>query len=152
MRKAAMIFLAVLAFAFISCNRELDHTVTHRGRDGRPDQWVYRIDKDTYKIAIDTNGDGRPDVVKTYKDDELVRIESDRNFDGRTDLVQEYSRGVLTREVHDDDFDGKPEKIEEFRHGKLAIVERDPQERGYIDIVEYYDDSGNLIRREVRQK
>jgi hypothetical protein len=63
-----------------------------------------------------------------------------------------YSHGDLIREIHDDNFDGKPEKIEEFRHGKLAIVERDPQERGYIDIVEYYDDSGKLIRREVRQK
>jgi hypothetical protein len=36
--------------------------------------------------------------------------------------------------------------------GKLASVERDPQERGYIDIVECYDDSGKLIRREVRKK
>jgi len=151
MRKAA-IFLAALAFSFISCSRGPDGTVTHRGRDGRPDQWVYRIDKDSYKIAIDTNGDGRPDVVKTYKDDELVQIESDRNFDGQVDLVQEYSHGILIHEIHDDDFDGKPEKIEEFRHGKLAIVERDPQERGYIDIVEYYDDSGKLIRREARKK
>ncbi|MGD0290476.1 MAG: hypothetical protein ABSC63_12575 [Candidatus Binataceae bacterium] len=151
MRKAA-IFLAVLAFGFISCSREPDRTVTHRGRDGRPDQWVYRIDKDRYKIALDTNGDGRPDVVKTYKDNQVVQIESDRNFDGQTDLVQVYSNGDLIREIHDDDFDGKPEKTEEFRHGKLAIVERDPQERGYIDIVEYYDDSGKLIRREVRQK
>jgi hypothetical protein len=149
MRKAA-IFLGVLAFGFISCNREPDNTVIHRGRDGRPDQWEYQIDKNTYKIAIDTNGDGRPDVVKTYEYKELVEIESDRNFDGQVDLVQEYSHGLLVREVHDDDFDGKPEKIEEFRLGKLAIVERDPQERGYIDIVEYYDDSGKLIRREVR--
>src|SRR5271163_2177637 len=151
MRKAA-ILLAVMAFGFICCSREPDRTVTHRGRDGRPDQWVYRIDKDTFKIAIDTNGDGRPDVVKTYKDDELVEIDSDRNFNGQTDLVQEYSHGVLTREIHDDDFDGKPETIKEFRHGKLAIIERDPQERGYIDIVEYYDDSGKLVRREVRKK
>jgi hypothetical protein len=151
MRKA-VIFLPALAFGFISCNREPDRTVTHRGRDGRPDQWVYRIDKDDYKIAIDTNGDGRPDVVKTYKDDEIVQIESDRNFDGKVDLVQEYSHGVIAREIHDDDFDGKPEKIEEFKHDKLAIVERDPQERGFIDIVEYYDDSGKLIRREVRQR
>src|SRR5438132_10566658 len=151
MRKAAVL-LAVVAFGFISCSREPDGTVTHRGRDGHPDQWVYRINNDTYKIAIDTNGDGRPDVVKTYKDDELVQIESDRNFNGDVDLVQEYSHGVLIREIHDDDFNGKPEKIEEFRQGKLAIVERDPQERGYIDIVEYYDDSGKLIRREVREK
>jgi hypothetical protein len=151
MRKGA-IFLTALAFGFISCSRAPDRTVTHRGRDGRPDQWVYRISKDSYKLAIDTNGDGRPDVVKTYKDNELVEIESDRNFDGKTDLVQVYSHGVLIRAVHDDNFDGKPEKIQEFRHGKLAIVERDPQERGYIDVVEYYDDSGKLIRREVRQK
>ena len=144
--------MPALAFGFISCNRVPDRTVTHRGRDGRPDQWVYRIDKDDYKIAIDTNGDGRPDVVKTYKDDEIVQIESDRNFDGKVDLVQEYSHGVIAREIHDDDFDGKPEKIEEFKHDKLAIVERDPQERGFIDIVEYYDDSGKLIRREVRQR
>lgn len=151
MRKAA-IFLAALAFGFISCSREPEGTVSHRDRHGRPDQWIYRIDKDTYKIAIDTDGDGQPDVIKTCKNNELVEIESDRNFNGQVDLVQEYSHGVLIREIHDDDFDGKPETIEEFRHGKLAIVERDPKERGYIDIVEYYDDSGKLIRREVRQK
>ncbi len=151
MRNAA-IFLAALALGFISCSREPDGTVTHRGRDGRPDQWVYRINKDEYKLAIDTNGDGRPDVVKTYRDNQIVKIESDRNFNGQVDLVQEYSHGVLSREIRDDDFDGKPESIREFRHGKLAIVERDPQERGYIDIVEYYDDSGKLIRREVRKK
>ncbi len=151
MRRAA-ILLAALAFSFISCSRKPDGTVTHRDRDGHPDQWVYRIDKETYKLAIDTNGDGRPDIVKTYKDNELVQVESDRNFDGQVDLVQEYSHGVLVREIHDDNFDGKPEAIKEFRNGKLAIVERDPKERGYVDIVEYYDDSGKLIRREVRQK
>jgi len=96
MRRAAIFFFALVAFGFISCGREPYGTITHRGRDGRPDQWVYRIDKDNYKISIDTNDDGRPDVVKTFKDNELVRIESDRNFDGRVDLVQEYSRGVLT--------------------------------------------------------
>jgi hypothetical protein len=151
MRKAA-IFLVALAFSFISCSREPDGTVTHRARGGRPDQWIYRIDKDEYKIAVDTNGDGRPDVVKIYRGNELVEIDSDRNFNGQVDLVQQYLHGVLVREIHDDDFDGKPEKIEEFKHGKLAIVERDPQERGYIDIVEYYDDSGKLTRREVRQR
>ncbi len=129
MRKAA-IFLALVAFGFISCSREPYGTVTHRGSDGRPDQWVYRIDKDN----------------------ELVKVESDRNFNGQVDLVQEYSHGVLIRELHDDDFDGKIESIKEFRKGRVAIVERDPRERGYIDIVEYYDDSGNLIRRETRHQ
>jgi hypothetical protein len=152
MRKAA-IFLAALTFGVISCNREPGGTVTHRGRDGRPDQWEYRIDEHTYNIAIDTNADGHPDVVKTYINNELFQIERDRNFDGQPDLVQEYSHGVLLREFHDDDFDGKLEAIKTFRpNGTLEMVERDPQERGYIDIVEYYDESGRLIRREVRKK
>ena len=151
MREAAILF-AIVTLGFISCSRRQYGTIIHRGRDGRPDQWVYRIGKGTYKLSIDTNDDARPDVVKTLRNKELVRIEHDRNFDGRVDLVQEYSCGLPVREVHDDDFDGKPETIERFRDGKLAIVERDPQERGYIYVVEYYDDSGKLIRREFRSK
>jgi hypothetical protein len=105
----------VLAFGFISCTREPDRTVTHRGREGRPDQWVYPIDKDSYKIAIDTNGDGRPDVVKTYKNSQVVQIESDqiesdRNFDGQTDLVQVYAHWDLIREIHDDTSMASPRK------------------------------------------
>src|SRR5215469_16963042 len=144
------ILVTATALSLICCRHEPTGTVTHRGRNGRPDQWIYRIDNHHYKLAIDTNGDGQPDVVKTFKDDELVEIESDRDFNGQVDLVQQYSRGILIREVHDDNFDGKPETIKEFRQGKLAIVERDPQERGYIDVVEYYDAAGRLIRRETR--
>ena len=95
---------------------------------------------------------GGPTLSKRTKDSELVRVESDRNFDGQVDLVQEYSRGVLIRELHDDDFDGKIETIKDFRNGKLAMVERDPKERGHIDIVEYYDDAGKLIRLESRHE
>jgi hypothetical protein len=128
------ILLVAIACGFIACNQEPECTVMHRGRDGRPDHWVYRIEK------------------HTYTDKELVKIEGNRNFDGQVDLVKVYSHGLLVREIHDDDFDGKPQKIENFRHGKLAIVELDPQERSYIDIVEYYNDSGKLIRREFQQK
>jgi hypothetical protein len=142
-----------LALTLLSCDRGSYGVVTHRGRDGRPDQWVQRISPDEYQISIDTTGDGNPNVVKSYKDNELVRIESDRNFDGKVDLVQEYSHGILTHETHDDNFDGRPETVKTFRpNGTLAIVERDPNERGVIDIVEYYDEAGRLTRREVRKK
>lgn len=125
MRKAA-IFVAALAFSLISCNRAPEGNVVHRGRDGHPDQWLYRTSKDAYTIAIDTNGDGRPDVVKTYTGNDLVKIERDRNFNGQADLVQEYSHGVPTREVRDDNFDGKPETIEIYRKGKLAMISTTP--------------------------
>jgi len=148
MRKSAIL---VIACAFLlACQRQSPGIVTHRSRDGRPDQWLYREDADQYKILIDTNGDERPDVIKTFRRGQLVQVERDRNFNGVVDLVQQYSQNVLVREIHDDDFDGKPESIRTFRGGKLVMVERDTRERGYIDIVEYYNDSGKLIRREIR--
>ena len=152
MRKAVIVSTAI-AFGLISCSREPYGVVSHRGRNGHPDQWILRINKDTYRVSIDTNGDGRPDVIKSYQENEIVKIEDDRNSDGKVDLVQEYAHGVLLREVHDDNFDGRPEAIKTFRpNGTLAIIERDPRERGYVDVVEYYDASGKLTRREVRPK
>ena len=65
MREAAILF-AMVTFGFISCSGE-PYTITHYGRKGRPDQWIYRMDKDTYKISIDTNDDARPDVMKTLR-------------------------------------------------------------------------------------
>jgi hypothetical protein len=152
MPKAAVLAV-VLALSFISCSGEPYGTVAHRARDGRPDQWIYRIDNESYKVSLDTNGDGRPDVVKTFKHGQLVKVEEDRDFNGQTDLVAEYSGGVLVRKIHDDDFDGKPEKIETFRaDGTLAMVEHDSHESGLVDSVEHYDDSGKLVRRHVRSK
>jgi hypothetical protein len=151
MRRVAL-YLA-LALTLLSCDSNSYGTVTHRGRDGRPDQWVMRVNKDEYKILIDSNGDGKPDIIKTFRGNRIVEIESDRNFDGQVDLVQQYSDGVMVREVRDDDYDGRPETVKTFRpNGTLAIVERDPKERGVIDIIEYYDDAGHLTRREVRRK
>ncbi len=143
------IFLVGLAISITSCSPEPYGSVTHRAHNGQADRWIYQIGGDYYKISIDTNGDGKPDVVKTYRNDELIKVETDRNFDGQVDLVQEYSHGELIREIRDDDFDGKPETIKEYRKGKLAIVQRDPRETGYIEVVEYYDDLGKLIRRET---
>ena len=127
-------------------------TVTHRARDGRPDQWVRRISPDEYELAIDTNEDGRPDLVKTIRNNQLVEVERDRDYDGQTDLVQQYSHGVLQHEIRDDDFDGRPEAVKTFRpDGTVAIIERDPDERGTIDIIEFYDAAGHLTRRIVRK-
>jgi hypothetical protein len=150
-RSAALV--VALALTLLSCNRSSYGVVTHRGRDGRPDQWVTRISKDEYQISIDTNGDGNPDLIKTVRGDKIVEIESDRNFNGQVDLVQQYSRGVIVREIRDDDYDGRPETIKTFRpDGTLAIVERDPDEHGAVTVVEYYDRTGHLTRREVRAK
>ena len=119
----------------------------------RTPQWVDRTSPTEYRLAIDTNGDGRPNTIKTVKVGAVVQVESDRKFNGQVDLVQQYSKGILVRETRDDDFDGKPEMIGHFRlNGTVAIVERDPQERGAADIVEYYDKSGHLTRRKLQPK
>ncbi len=150
--RSAVLFLA-LALTLLSCDRGSYGVVTHRGRDGRPDQWVTRISSDEYQNLIDTNGDGKPGVIKTVRNNQIVEVQSDRNFDGHVDLVQRYAHGVLVREIRDDDFNGTPETVKTFRpDGTLAIVERDPEGRGAISVVEYYDNSGRMTRREVRAK
>jgi hypothetical protein len=144
--------IAALALTLSSCSSSPRLVVTHRDHNGRPDQWVRRITPERYQIAIDTNGDGRPDVTKTFNNNQLVLVERDRDYNGQVDLVQEYSHGVLQREIHDDDFDGRPESIKTFRpDGSLALIERDPTERGAIDVVEYYDTAGHLTHRIVRK-
>jgi hypothetical protein len=146
-------FLGALGLTLASCGRASYGVVTHRGRDGRPDQWVKRISDSEYQILIDSNGDGKPDVVKTVRNNEIVEVQSDRNFNGQVDLVQRYVHGVIVREIRDDDFDGRPETVKTFRpDGTLAIIERDPAERGAISVVEYYDRQGHMTRREVRGK
>jgi hypothetical protein len=152
-RSAALLALALILISLISCDGSSYGVVTHRGRDGRPDQWVTRISKDEYQISIDTNGDGKPDVIKTVRNNEIVEVQSDRNFDGKVDLVQRYARGRIVREIRDDDFDGLPQTVKTFRpDGTLAIIERDPDGYGKIGVVEFYDNKGHLTRREVRAK
>jgi hypothetical protein len=151
--RPALLLIAAMALTFLSCSGNPGLLVTHRDHSGRPDQWVRRIDPDQYQIAIDTNGDGRPDLIKTFNNNQLVLIERDRDYNGQVDLVQEYSHGVLIREIHDDDFDGKPESVKTFRpDGSVAMIERDPAERGTIGVVEYYDAAGHLTRRIVRKQ
>jgi hypothetical protein len=154
MRALPSIFpaVALILLAFSCSHSPIADAVYDRDGDGRPDGWGYRRSETEVKIEFDTNGDGRPDVTKFYKNGELLRIERDRNFDGQPDLIEEFDHGVIAREIHDDDFDGKPEAIKIFRKGKLAILELDPSERGAIDIAEYYDDQGHMIRRDVRPK
>jgi hypothetical protein len=142
-----------LTLTFLSCDSNSYGVVTHRGLDGRPDQWVTRINNDEYQLSIDTNGDGKPDVIKTFRNNQIVEVQSDRNFDGKVDLVQRYARGIIVREIRDDDFNGVPETVKTFRpDGTLAIVERDPEGHGKISVVEFYDTHGHLTRREVRGK
>jgi len=83
MRGAAL--YAALALTLLSCNRGAYGVATHRGRDGRPDQWVRGVSGDEYQIAIDANGDGKPDLIKDVKRHRILGIESDWNIDGQVD-------------------------------------------------------------------
>jgi len=150
--RGALLLFAALTLTLPSCSGNSPGAVTHRDRNGRPDQWVRRIAPNEYQLAIDTNGDGKPDVIKTIRDNQVVEVAHDRNYNGEADLVQQYSHGVLQREIHDDNFNGRPEAIKTFRpDGTLALIERDPAERGTIDVIEYYDAAGHLTRRVVRK-
>jgi hypothetical protein len=149
----APLLLALIAAGLICCSPAPRREANSRDPRARPGPWVSRIDSRTYEMSFDRNGDGRVDLTRIYRDKKIARVEHDRNLDGKVDLVQVYSQGVLVREIHDDNFDGRPESIKTFRpDGTLAIIERDPQERGYVTIAEYFDKAGKLLRRETRSR
>jgi hypothetical protein len=148
-----LVLVCILSMAAYSCTRDPSPTASYdRNRDGRVDEWEYKLGDGTVKIAVDTNAHGRPDLIRTYRDGQLLKVERDRNLDGKTDLVEEYDHGELTRLTRDDNFDGKPETIKTYRHGKLALVESDPDACGSVDRTDYFDDSGKLIRTELRKR
>jgi antitoxin component YwqK of YwqJK toxin-antitoxin module len=155
--RAMLALLCIFSLAASACTRDTGAIASYyRNRDGRVDEWQYRLDDGTIKIAIDTTGRGQPDLIRTYRNGELVKLERDRNLDGQTDWVEEYDHGKLTRLTRDDNFDGKPEIIDTYRHGKLVLAEYDLDACGSVDrtdyYTDYYDDSGKLIRTELRKR
>ncbi len=52
--RSPAVFLAALAFGFISRSRKPAGAVTRRGPDARPDLCVYQINNDECKIATQT--------------------------------------------------------------------------------------------------
>jgi hypothetical protein len=151
--RTILALLAIFCVAAYSCTRDSAPTASYdRNGDGRNDEWQYKLGDGTIKIAIDTNAHGRPDLIRTYRDGQLIRLERDRNLDGKTDWVEEYDRGQLSRLTRDDNFDGKPEIVNTYRHGKLALAEFDPDACGSVDRTDYFDDSGKLIRSELRKR
>ena len=145
--------VTIFAFGVCSCTRDTAPAASYdRNGDGRADEWQYRLGDGTIKVAIDTKADGHPDLIRTYRNGEMVKLERDRNLDGQTDWIEEYDHGQLARLTRDDNFDGKPDLVNTYRRGKLALVEHDPDACGSVDRTDYFDDSGKLIRTELRKR
>jgi hypothetical protein len=150
--RAMLALLCICSVAASACTRDTGIIASYdRNHDGRADEWQYRLDDGTIKIAVDTTGRGQPDLIRTYRNGQLIKLERDRNLDGKTDWVEEYDHRQLTRLTRDDNFDGKPEIVNTYRHGKLAMVEYDLDACGSVDRTDYFDDSGKLIRTELRK-
>lgn len=152
MRKLWLAPLMIAALISLFCNhRPAPLTGSGGNDDASAGEGKYAVSHGETQSTFDTNGDSRPDVIKTYRNGDLTKIERDRNFDGRVDLLEEYQHGKLLRMVRDDNYDGKPETINTYRNGKLAIAEHDDDECGAVDRADYYDDSGKLVRSDIRK-
>jgi antitoxin component YwqK of YwqJK toxin-antitoxin module len=99
--------------------------------------------------AEDTNQDGKPDRWLTYDGNETaVRIEVDRNFDGKRDGFLQYQAGVLAYEEYDNNYDGKVDRRIEYVNGKRHVEIEDTNRNGVMDSRTYFDDHGVLTRVE----
>jgi antitoxin component YwqK of YwqJK toxin-antitoxin module len=99
--------------------------------------------------AEDTNQDRKPDRWLIYDGNETAqRVEVDRNFDGKRDGFLQYQNGVLAYEEYDNNNDGKIDRRIEYVNGKRHVEIEDTNLNGVMDSRTYFDDKGVLTRVE----
>jgi antitoxin component YwqK of YwqJK toxin-antitoxin module len=86
---------------------------------------------------------GRSEVQLTYYEPggTVRRIEKDADGNGSPEEAWEYSGGKLIRVT-------KPEGNWHYRDGRLSRAELDPDRKGRVDRIEYYDHGGRLEKTE----
>ena len=153
-------FLIIL-FLLIGCSLnnseiQIKSGSNDRNKDGKPDIWVYQLDKDTILVEFDQNYDGKPDSCDKEIKGSKVIFETDIGCDGSVEAFSEeydgndmvymdtnrdgifdfkgYSKNNIPQKVELDlNYDGKMDAFKIFINGKLSYCEIDADHDGIID-------------------
>jgi hypothetical protein len=123
--------------------------IVDRDGDGRVDMWIYRLNGDVVRKALDQDFDGHPDTTLHYDPitHQLARIEEDGNYDGATDAWTDYRDGQVVRRRADGDGDNVIDTWTFYRDGRITRHEQDTTGDGFRDRVGHYE-AGKLVREE----
>jgi antitoxin component YwqK of YwqJK toxin-antitoxin module len=121
--------------------------------DGRPDTWQYYADGMLSRVEKDESGDGRVDVKVFYQNGRKSSLIRDTNGNGHFDITQVYDDPewtlIVLQDVNNDD---TADIRSFFRDETLRRKEIDESLDGFIDVVETYDENGELETLEERRQ
>ncbi|MFU8769288.1 MAG: hypothetical protein ACNA7H_06080, partial [Desulfotignum sp.] len=121
--------------------------------DGRPDTWQYYTDGMLSRVEKDESGDGRVDIKVFYQNGRKSSLIRDTNANGHFDTTQVYDDPewtlIVLQDVNNDD---TADIRSFFRDETLRRKEIDESLDGFIDVVETYDENGELKTLEERHQ
>ena len=87
-----------------------------------------------------------------YQDGEIAVVEDDRSGDGKVDLRAEFNPdGSKRREQQDTSGDGTFDVLIVYKQGRKVLLEEDPDQDGFAEVVTSYEDEV-IVRREAASK
>ena len=121
--------------------------IVDRNQDGRIDLWLYREQGEIVRRVLDENYDGAADSWIEYQEGVPVRRRADTNHDGAVDSWTFYRDGQTSRHEQDTTGNGFRDRVGFYEGGKLVREEQDTLGSGRPDVIVYFDDREQIVRR-----
>jgi antitoxin component YwqK of YwqJK toxin-antitoxin module len=138
---------------FFNENQHRDRLISDNDFNGTPDTWQYYTDDVLIRVETDENGDGNVDHKVYYKNGQKTHLVRDTSFDGHFDTTQRYDDPkwslIVTQDISQN---GQPDIRSFFKGEVLRRKEVDETLDGTLDLVETYDENGNLKTLEELKK
>jgi antitoxin component YwqK of YwqJK toxin-antitoxin module len=130
---------------FFNENQQRDRLISDTDFNGQPDTWQYYTDDALIRVETDENGDGNVDHKVYYKNGQKTHLVRDTSFDGHFDTTQRYDDPkwslIVTQDISQN---GQPDIRSFFKGEVLRRKEVDETLDGTLDLVETYDENGQL--------
>jgi antitoxin component YwqK of YwqJK toxin-antitoxin module len=135
-----------------NAKEQKDRLISDTDFDGQPDTWQYYTQDTLSRVEKDENSDGRVDVKVFYQNGKKSSLIRDTNSNGHFDTTQVYDDPEWTLIVLQDINNDATANIRSFyRDETLRRKEMDETLDGFIDVVETYDENGELETLEERR-
>ncbi|MCF8093247.1 MAG: hypothetical protein K9K40_12415, partial [Desulfotignum sp.] len=130
---------------FFNNNLQKERLISDTDFDGQPDTWQYYTDDTLSRVEKDENTDGKVDLKVVYENGQKILLVRDTGFDGYFDTTQKYDDPKWTMIVSQDlNKDEMTDIRSFFKDSTLRCKEMDENLDGFMDVVEIYDENGNL--------
>jgi len=132
---------------FFNAAQQKERLISDSDFDGKSDTWQFYTDDTLSRVEKDENKD--VDLKVFYENSQKTFLMRDTDFDGYFDTTQRYDDPEWTMIILQDiNKDEKPDIRSFFKDSTLRRKEIDENLDGFMDVVEIFDENGDLATLE----